>query len=123
MAAPTLGALTLPEQMIWVDQYAYSPVSGQMNRTLAGGLAIFNQGAVEGRPITLEARDGVAWLTQAQVDSLVTMAGQVAATFTLVFDGNSYDVQFSHHSPPAIDFAPLWPFDPNYTGLIKLITV
>ena len=121
--AKTLGALTLPDQMVWVDRYKWFPVAGQAARTIAGGLALFTQGMVKGRPVTLEARDGMAWLTQAQVDGLAAMAAQAGATFTLVWDGESFSVQFAHHESPAMEAEPIWPFADQYTGTIKLITV
>jgi hypothetical protein len=123
MAAPTLGALTLPDQIIWADRYSYTPITGQNNRTLAGGFAIFNQLATKGRPITLDARDGVAWLTQSQVDSLMTMAAAVGATYVFTYDGESHNVQFAHASPPVVDFTSIWPHAVMYTGIINLITI
>ena len=119
----TLGFLTLPDQIIWADRYAFSPVAGQVARTIAGGLAMFTQAMTAGRPITLEARDGVAWLDQAQVDALMAMAAQAGATFVLTYDGETHNVRFAHHAPPAVEFAPIWPFTAYYTGTIKLITV
>jgi len=121
--AKSLGALSLPDQMVWSDQYAWSPVAGQASRTIAGGLAVFNQSMNKGRPVTLEARDGVAWLTRAQVDGIMAMASQAGASFTLSWDGDSHTVRFAHHQQPAAEFAPIWPFADQYTGTIKLITI
>jgi hypothetical protein len=109
--------------MIWADRYSHSPVAGQVARTIAGGLAIFVQAMSAGRPVTLEARDGVAWLTQSQVDALVVMAAQAGATFTFTYDGETQSVRFAHHTPPVVDFVPIWPFAEQYTGAVKLITV
>ncbi|MDH5757897.1 MAG: hypothetical protein OEZ55_14660, partial [Nitrospinota bacterium] len=63
----TLGALTLPDQIMWIDRYSWAPATGQMERTMAGGLALFTQSMANGRPVTLEAREGVAWLSRQQV--------------------------------------------------------
>lgn len=123
MVAPILGALTLPDQLIWVDRYAYLPVAAQVERTIGGGVAIFNQATSNGRTITLEARDGVEWFTQAQVNSLISMGSVAGAVYVFIYDSESMNVQFDHSAPPAAEFIPLWPFDDNYTGTIKLITV
>jgi len=118
-----IGALELPDQMIWTDRYSFSPVAGQSARTIAGGLALFTQSMTKGRPVTLEAREGVAWLTQAQVEAIMIMAAQAGATFTFIYDGESHNVRFAHHSPPVAEFTPIWPFADQYNGTIKLITV
>ena len=119
----TLGALTLPDQMMWTDQYAWSPAAGQAQRTIAGGLALFTQSLTKGRPITLEAQDGVAWLTQQQVEEIMAMAAQPGAAFTLNWNGETHTVRFAHHAPPVAEFTPIMPMADQYTGIIKLITV
>ena len=119
----TLGSLTLPDQILWTDRYSWSPAAGQAQRTIAGSLALFTQSVSGGRPVTLEAREGVAWLTQQQVDSLMAMAAQPGAAFTLSWEGELYTVRFAHHSPPAVELSPIWPLAAHYTGTIKLITV
>ncbi|MDH5637427.1 MAG: hypothetical protein OEZ04_02940 [Nitrospinota bacterium] len=119
----TLGALTLPDQMLWTDQYSWSPAAGQAQRTIAGGLALFTQSMIKGRPVTLEAADGVAWLTQQQVDDIMAMAAQPGAAFTLSWEGEMSTVRFAHHAPPVVEFSPIMPLADQYTGTIKLITV
>ena len=121
--ANTLGALILPERMAWTNRWTYTPVMAQATRTIAGGLAIFTQAAVKGRPITLDAREGVSWLTRAQVDAIMAMAAKPGATFALVYQGESHQVRFAHHDPPAVELSPVWPLADQYTGTIKLITV
>jgi len=121
--ANSLGALSLPDQIIWADQYNFAPVAGQAVRTIAGGFAMFTQSMAAGQPVTLEARDGVAWLTQANVDTLMTMAAQAGTVFLLTLGALSFNVRFAHHTPPVVDFSPLWPMYDQYTGTIKLVTV
>ncbi|MDH5478138.1 MAG: hypothetical protein OEY50_07385 [Nitrospinota bacterium] len=119
----TLGALTLPGQIMWIDRYSWAPATAQVERTIAGSLAMFSQSVSGGRPITLEAREGVAWLSQAEVDAIMVMAAQPGVAFTLDWNGEQHTVRFAHHSPPATEFSPIWPFADQYTGTIKLITI
>ena len=119
----TLGALTLPGQIMWIDRYSWAPATGQMERTMAGGLAMFTQSMANGRPVTLEAREGVAWLSRQQVDSIMAMASQPGAAFTLSWEGQTHTVRFAHHTPPVVQFFSIMPFADQYTGTIKLITV
>lgn len=124
----TLGALSLPDggdrgTIEWTDRQAYQPVAGQASRTLGGGLVVYSQALSKGRPITLEARESVCWLSQAEVDAINAMAGQAGATFQLEWDGETHTVMFRHHEPPAAEFTPIWPHHDLYVGTIKLITV
>ena len=63
----TLGALVLPDGLIWADEYAWTPVAQQAEeRTLTGALVVEEAIKTGGRPITLKGQqDGngsTAWL-------------------------------------------------------------
>jgi len=118
-----LGDLVLPDAVEWTDKHAYSPVAQSAARTLGGGNVIYTQALTAGRPVTLEAREGVLWLSQAEVDAVMAMADQAGAQFALVWEAEQYTVMFRHHEPPAVGFTPIWPHHDKYFGTIKLITV
>lgn len=116
-----LGDLTLPDSIQWIDRDAWSPVIQSIATTLGGGTAVFSQSRSDGRLITLEAEDQVTWLDQATVDALKEMAAQAGATFTLIWEGETFTVMFRHHDAPAVSFQPLWPHHDLFTGIIKLM--
>ncbi len=116
-----LSDLILPDSLQWSDRDSWSPVVQETAATLGGGTAIFSQARLDGRPITLEAEDRITWFDQAAVDALKDMAAQSGATFTLIWEDDTFTVLFRHHEPPAISFSPLWPHFDQYTGTIKLM--
>ena len=116
-----LGDLILPDSLQWIDRDSWSPVNQEAATTLGGGTVIFSQTRIDGRPVTLEATDGITWLDQDAVDALKAMASQAGATFTLTWESESFTVLFGHHNPPAVSFTPLWPNHDLFTGTIKLI--
>lgn len=119
----TLGGVTLPDSIEWIDKYTGSPVGQSVSRTLGGALVTFNQDLVDGVLITLSAQDEVCWLTQAEVDAIKALADQVGAQFVLNWEGTNYNVMFRHYEPPAFEVNPIWPHNEYYIGTIKLITV
>lgn len=51
--AITLGALVLPSGLVWSDEFAWTPVAQNIERTLTGALVIEEATKTAVRPITL----------------------------------------------------------------------
>ncbi len=92
----TLGGVDLPDDINWIDEFNFQPVSQSVTRTIAGNLVQFNQALVLGRPITLEAIEDEGWLTKDQVDSIQSLASTPGGTFTLAIGAQSFTVTFRH---------------------------
>ena len=118
-----LGDLILPESLQWTDRHDWSPVAQETARTLGGTPVIWTQPLSGGRPVTLEATEDVTWLDQATVDAIRAMAAQAGASFTLIWEAETYTVMFRHDDPPAVKFQPLWPHHHLFSGTLKLMTV
>ena len=118
-----LGDLILPDALQWTDRDSFSPVIQAMATTLGGGTAVFSQTRIDGRPVTLEAEDGITWLDQETVDAIQTMAAQPGASFTLTWEDEAFTVMFRHHDPPAVSLNPLWPNHDLFIGTITLMEV
>ena len=118
-----LGTLTLPDSLQWSDRDSFSPVIQATATTLGGGTAVFSQTRIDGRPVTLEAEDGITWLDQDTVEAIQAMAAQAGASFTLTWESESFTVMFRHHDPPAVDLNPIWPSYDLFTGTIKLMEI
>ncbi|MBF0283587.1 MAG: hypothetical protein HQL51_03915 [Magnetococcales bacterium] len=119
----TLGGVELPRQIQWIDRDAWSPVAQSVERTLDGGQAIFAAGLQAGRPITLEADAGVAWITDEQRQAVLALAAQPGSVFQLAWGTEFYSVMFRHHDAPAVELRPLRPNSGWFVGQIKLVTV
>jgi len=126
--AITLGSITLPEDIEWVDEYKWSPTVETNTYTLTGSLVIETATRQAGRPITLSSGDST-WILRSGLKSLKTLADTAGSTMTLTLnDARTFHVAFRHVDAPAIDAKPItwvkdytdtWP----YTITIKLIEV
>lgn len=122
----SLGGVALSPDMIWSDKFQSSPVAQTVQRTLGGTLVYHTSSLEAGRPITLEARQDMGWLTETQVEALAALAAIPGNKMTLIINSDSYQVIFRHESPPALDFTPLVEGrEPSlyYRGVLKLLTV
>jgi len=129
--AISLGGITFENTslcIVWTDQFRTSKIAQTNQRTLGGQLVSYELALVEGIDITLEAQTDTGWLKKSEVEAVQALAEVVIATYTLIFEGETFTVQFRHDEPPAVDFTPII-FRRNsepgdfYTGTIKLRTV
>lgn len=116
-----LGAVVLPDGVLWRDRYEAAPVEQTVVRTLGGKPVIWAQNRLGGRPITLVAQEDAAFLHLATVEALAAMAAQAGASFTLIWEEWSGVVMFRHEAPPALSVTPLWPAHDRFVGTVKLI--
>lgn len=117
-----LNGIQLPAQLIWTERYSSQRVAGTMVPTLDGGVLSYSQ-QLQYRNITIEARDDTDWFDQVMVDAFLVMAESPNTQYSLAWDGVTYTVIFRHNEPPVADFTPIFPFDPNYTGRLKLLAI
>lgn len=83
---------TLPDRLIWTDEYTWSPVVTQPRYGTTGALQVHVGKRQAGRPIMLDGRDSAAWITRAQCDQLNAWAALPGATFELVVRGTTRTV-------------------------------
>ncbi|KJU81505.1 transmembrane protein [Candidatus Magnetobacterium bavaricum] len=123
-----LGDLTLPDDLtLDNDTLTWTGLYATVNRTLDGNLVVF-ESYVSGRPVTLVAQQDSGWLTYAQVQALLIMAGAINTTYTLIFEDHIHNVRFRNEDSPSVDVTPILS-RPNhesndyFTGKIKLAEV
>lgn len=101
------GTLTLPDDMLWQDEFKWSPVSLAKSVTLGGSLIVEVSQQAFGRPITLIGDAEGPWLSSADMDTLRAAElaqGDTPMTLTLN-DGRSFTVLFNQPgtNQPAVD--------------------
>ena len=125
----TLGGVTLPGDLRWTDEFAWSPVARSQDYSLTGALILQEAVKLAGRPITLEARNenaGYIWLARAQVAAVQALADTPGWSGTLtLMDGRSFTVAFRDEGLRA---DPVWHIAPHedadaYTLTLQLQTV
>ena len=124
----TLGGLSLSPDLVWSDQFGYSPVDQTVRTALDGRAVIFYATNVTGRPITLQSTTDTGWIDYQTVQALEALAAVAGQEYTLVIGDQSFQVMFRHNEPPAFKAEPLIPRinpDPTdeFLATIKLITM
>ncbi len=124
-----LDSITLPDDLLWVDEFEWNPVEQNTERSLSGALLVEEQTKVKGRPITLSGGSHAGWVNRATVISLVAKAETANHTMTLTLpDNRQFSVIFDRRSSSPIEAQQILPFaypDDNYqySLIIRLLTV
>lgn len=97
--------LTLPNDLLWGDEFEWSPVAANTQYTLTGALVIQQGVRLAGRPISLAAPEpDMAWVTRVTLQTLRDWSSIPNRRFRLVFqyptDAREWVVVFSHSDDP-----------------------
>lgn len=79
--------LALSDRLLWIDEYAWSPVVTETRWGTNGALHTHVGKRKAGRPITLDGRDSAAWIPRTLCDQLHGWAALPGAEFDLVVRG------------------------------------
>lgn len=127
--AITLDAITLPDDLIWSDEYSWSPVTQTINKSLTGALIVQEAAQAKGRPYTLSGSAESAWIDKATLDLIQAKADTPELVMSLNYHGTVHSVIFlrSGNSSP-FDADPIYELaDPQadhlYSFTIRLIEV
>lgn len=89
--------LELPPDLVWADEFTWLPVRQEISRSTAGTLLVDVAVCVGGRPITLRGESNSAWITRADLKTVVAWAALPGQQFTLsLHDSSQYTVIFNH---------------------------
>lgn len=88
--------LTLPDDLLWTDEHAWSAVEQSQRYGLTGAIIIDSASKLSGRTIYLQAGESYGWMTRATLNTLKTWAGLAGQQFTLSYRSVSYTVVFDH---------------------------
>lgn len=107
----TLQELTLPDSLLWVDEFKWGASLSKSQYTLTGDMVVQTSKRNIGRPITLEYPDeNQAWVPRSLVQTLVEWLNYPTRRYTLKFqyptDVRSFTVMF-RHSEGAIESTPV----------------
>lgn len=98
--------LTLPRELLWVDQYGWQQVVQQKDYTTTGALLIDTWRKQAGQPMTLRGEQDRAWCERGQLETLRAWAGQAGVTLAMLYRGASLSVVFDNENSP-IEAEPL----------------
>ncbi|MGZ4954139.1 MAG: hypothetical protein ACXV8Q_03415 [Methylobacter sp.] len=102
----SLDTIALPDDLIWTDEFDWTPVQQTQQYSLTGALIIETGVKQAGRPITLVGGRDAAWVSRDTVNTLYAkLTGTTPFTLTLN-DGSTHSVVFRHDGNP-IDAKPI----------------
>lgn len=104
----TQAVLPLTDRLIWVNEFAHSPVAQEARWGTTGALMLHVAVRQAGRPIELDGHASQAFITRADCAMLHDWAAQRGQSFELTLRGQTREVVFDHTQPPAFQAEPLW---------------
>lgn len=136
MPAIMLDAIALDEDLIWSDEYQWSPVARTSEYTLTGAMVYEESIKQVGRPITIECKPesqselagtrNLIWMKRSTVDALYAKLATPGLEMTLTLsDSRTFQVVFrdqGFEARPVIHVSPHANTDPYYLSLY-LMTV
>jgi hypothetical protein len=122
-----LDNLTLPEDLIWIDEFDWSPIEQSQSYSITGALIIETGTKQAGKPITLSGGQDFGVIGRADLKQLQAKLTKTTPLVLTLNDTRTFNVIFNHAKNP-IDAKP-WidystPDDADfYTLKISLIVV
>lgn len=126
---PADGAeLTLPDDLLWSDEHAWTPAVAAVSYLLTGALLVESATRQKGRPITLQGQADMAWVTRATVNTLYAWAADPKTRFELTLrDARRITVAFRHQdgamSAEPVSGFPAWQDADRYRVTLRLMEV
>jgi len=100
----TLDDLTLTDNLVWQNEYAFTAIEQTAERSLTGGLIVQEGQKQFGRPIRLN----LGWLPRVDLDALKAKENQASEPMQLTMpDGRSFWVIFDRTTGTAIQATPV----------------
>lgn len=97
--------LTLPDDLIWQDEYNWAPTVSNVSYTVTGAMIVQSAVKQTGRHISLVGPADMAWVTRATVETLHDWAS-IALSDTdghyqlTLSDSRQFNVAFRHDDTP-----------------------
>lgn len=100
MANHMLNSLAISADMLWTDEFNWSPVKRTFEHSITGALLVDVGTCLAGRPITLEGDIESGWVSRSTLQALYAMASNPALPVVLTHaDGRVFDVTWAEDSP------------------------
>ena len=123
-----LETVTLPDDLLWVNEYQWQPVEQETERTLTGALLVQEQAKRYGREIELSGEQS-AWVSRSTIEALKALEAEAEKVMTLSLpDSRTFQVIFDRNNGTAVEAQQILPYaypddDYLYSLTIRLLTV
>ncbi|WP_062262462.1 hypothetical protein [Endozoicomonas arenosclerae] len=125
----TLDSITLPDDLLWINEFDWNPVEQSTDRSLTGGLLVQEQSKSHGRSIELSGGEDAAWVSRSVVLDLLALSSIANKVMTLTLpDLRQYSVIFDRSAGSPIEARQILPYaypggDHHYSLTLRLLTV
>ncbi len=124
-----LDDVTLPDDLLWTNEFDWNPVEQHIDRSLNGALLIQEQLQLYGRAITLSGGQEAGWVKRSTVASLLALNLVPNRVMALILpDGRQFSVIFDRKNGSPIQAQQILPFaypddHYQYSLTLHLLTV
>ena len=125
----TLDDITLPDDLLWINEFDWNPVAQTTERSLSGALLVQEGQLSHGRSVVLSGNGEAGWVSRRTVKSLYALSKVANKTMSLTLpDGRQFSVIFDRANGSGLETRQLIPFaypddDDLYLVTLRLITV
>ncbi|MEA3480058.1 MAG: hypothetical protein U9R60_17885 [Bacteroidota bacterium] len=124
----TLGGIALPNNLHLKSPYQWSGIAGSVDRSLGGGLIVWENELLGGEPLDLVGDEGSGWIALPIVEQLHALVSLAGAEYELNYRMKLYTVRFRQEDAPALELIPLiteleFESGSYYHGRIKLMSI
>lgn len=117
-----LDAIALPSDLLWADEFDWSPVESSQEYAVDGALVVDTAVRQAGRPITLQGATDRAWIDRATLQSVYALLQPADRVMTLALNGTDYDVIWRPGQEP-ISAEPIFPLANPQNDLAYVVTL
>ena len=124
-----LDDITLPDDLLWINEFDWNPVAQSTERSLTGALLVQEGQLSHGRSVVLSGNGEAGWVSRLTVKSLYALSKAANKTMSLTLpDGRQFSVIFDRANGSGVETRQLMPFaypddDDLYLVTLRLLTV
>ncbi|WP_066016823.1 MULTISPECIES: hypothetical protein [Endozoicomonas] len=124
-----LDTITLPDDLLWINEFEWNPVEQTTERSLTGALLVQEGQLLYGRPIVLSGNGEAGWVSRLTVKSLFALSKAANKTMTLTLpDNRQFSVIFDRSNGAPVEAQQVLPFAypedcDHYHLKVRLITI
>ena len=123
-----LDDITLPDDLLWINEFDWNPVGQTTERSLTGALLVQEEPFTHGRSIVLSGNGEAGWVSRQTVKNLFALAKAANKTMTLTLsDSRQFTVIFDRSNRAPAEARQVVPFaypddDNQYLLTLRLLT-
>ncbi len=124
-----LDTITLPDDLLWINEFEWNPVEQTTERSLTGALLIQEGQFNYGRPIVLSGNGEAGWVSRLTVKNLFALSKAANKIMTLTLpDSRQFSVIFDRSNGAPVEAQQVLPFaypedSDQYLLTLRLLTV